>query len=72
MALGTAGSLDTCRLAPYVNMAALRLPSQQVSPAPDLTSCLSVPVMSLSVSRRHFLSCMMPIPVHLTPLPVQC
>ncbi|XP_076781969.1 short stature homeobox protein-like isoform X2 [Arvicanthis niloticus] len=27
--LGTAGSLDTCRLAPYVNMAALRLPCQQ-------------------------------------------
>lgn len=29
--LGTASHLDACRVAPYVNMGALRMPFQQVS-----------------------------------------
>ena len=30
--LGTASHLDACRVAPYVNMGALRMPFQQVAP----------------------------------------
>lgn len=33
--LGTASHLDACRVAPYVNMGALRMPFQQVARFPS-------------------------------------